>query len=74
MKKLSLLVLLLASTAAFADDSKQCQKDCKDFIAQCEKQCDAQLKKKDPKMVKACQKNCTDFAKECEKGCANGSF
>lgn len=75
MKK-SLLVLFLFSAAAFADDAKECKKDCKEFVVECEKGCEAQLKKKDPKgkAGQACKKNCSDFVKQCEKGCDNGEF
>lgn len=73
----SLLFALLFSSVAFAgEDTKQCKKDCVEFVTLCEKGCDSQLKKKDPKgkMVAACKKNCGDFVKQCEKGCDDGKF
>lgn len=78
MKKSLLLVLCLSfsSVSAFASDAKQCKADCKEFVEQCEKGCEAQLKKKDPKgkATQGCKKNCGDFVKQCEKGCENGQF
>lgn len=75
MKRLSLVILAVFSLTSFANDSKQCKKDCKEFIEQCEKGCDSALKKKEKgKVVDGCKKNCTDFAKQCEKGCDDGSF
>lgn len=75
--KLSMLLLALFALPAFAGgDAKQCKKDCKEFIDQCEKGCDSQLKKKDPKgkILDGCKKNCKDFVKQCEKGCDNGEL
>jgi len=74
--KLSILIVALFSLTSFADDSKQCKKDCKEFIEQCEKSCDSALKKQDPKgkVNQGCKKNCTDFVKQCEKGCDSGEF
>jgi hypothetical protein len=75
MKKLALVLLAVTSFTAFAaDDTKQCKADCKEFVAHCEKGCDQQLKKKDPKALAGCKKNCNDFVKQCEKGCDNGQF
>ena len=76
MKK-SLLLILCVSFSAFAGgDTKQCKTDCKEFVDQCKKGCESQLKKKDPKgkQTQACEKNCSDFVKQCEKGCDNGEF
>lgn len=79
MKKSLVVVLVSALFAlpAFAGgDTKQCKADCKEFVEQCEKGCEAQLKKKDPKgkATQGCKKNCGDFVKQCEKGCENGQF
>ena len=71
-----LLLLVLVSIPAFAEDPKECKKDCKEFVVLCENGCDTQLKKKDPKgkVLGACKKNCSEFIKQCEKGCENGEF
>lgn len=69
-----LCIALFASFTAFADDAKQCKADCKEFVAHCEKGCENQLKKKEPKATQGCKKNCNDFVKQCEKGCENGQF
>jgi hypothetical protein len=74
--KFAVLVVALFALPSFAGDSKQCKKDCKEFIEQCEKGCDSSLKKKDPKgkLTQGCKKNCSDFVKQCEKGCDSGQF
>lgn len=72
-----MLIAALFSLPAFADnEAAQCKKDCKEFVSQCEKSCDTQLKKKDTsgKATAGCKKNCNDFVKQCEKGCADGTF
>lgn len=76
MKKFLLALSLVLGASAFAGDTKECKKDCKDFVKECEKSCDSQLKKSDPKgkAGQACKKNCGDFVKQCEKGCENGEF
>lgn len=75
-KSLLVLTLCLSSFSVFASDAKQCKADCKEFVEQCEKGCESQLKKKDPKgkAQEGCKKNCSDFVKQCEKGCENGQF
>ena len=76
MKRLFVLCAALCSLSAFADDSKQCKKDCKEFVEQCEKGCDSAMKKKDPKgkVTASCKKNCSDFVKQCEQGCDDGKL
>ena len=75
MKRFSILLIAVFSLTSFADDSKQCKKDCEEFVKQCEKGCDSALKKKEKgKVVDGCKKTCTDFVKQCEKGCENGTY
>ena len=76
MKHLVVLCAALCSLSAFADDAKQCKKDCKEFVEQCEKGCDSAMKKKDPKgkVTASCKKNCSDFVKQCEQGCDDGKL
>jgi hypothetical protein len=75
MKKFLALCFAISALGAFAsDNAKQCKADCKEFVTQCEKGCEQQLKKKDPRALTHCKKNCNDFVKQCEKGCEDGKF
>jgi hypothetical protein len=74
MKTIIALVVSASLSSFAAGDAKQCKQDCRDFVAQCEKGCEQQRKKKDAKMAGVCKKNCNDFVKQCEKGCENGQL
>lgn len=73
MKWLITAVLLLAPSAFAQSGEKQCQKDCKDFVAICQNSCDQNVDKKNRKVLEGCKKNCKDFEKDCVKECANDS-
>lgn len=71
MKKLLAVTALCLAATALARDPAKCKGECKEFVVQCEKTCNEQMKKKNPKAAELCSKNCKDFIKTCEKECDN---
>jgi len=68
----AVVVIALLGLPALAENAgeKQCLKDCKDFVVQCEKVCEQKADKKNPKVIPACKKACKDFEKNCPSECA----
>lgn len=72
MKWFLIAAMSLAASTALAGDPAKCKSQCKEFVSECEKACNDQVKKKtSQKVADACMKNCKDFTKTCEKECAN---
>jgi hypothetical protein len=73
----ALLALVLAVGPAALGRPRspaECQKDSKDFMGICLKQCDTLLKKNGQRAVDACQKTCRSQAPLMEKKCEDGKL
>jgi hypothetical protein len=72
MKRVIGVVFLLAQSVFAQGGQKQCEKDCKEFVAICQKSCEQNVDTKNRKVLEGCKQNCQDFEKMCVKECANG--